>query len=327
MTESSTAIIIVNFNAGEYLLRCLNAVKAQTVAASRVIVVDNNSSDHSISAAKQAHPWVEYVELQHNTGFAAANNAAVAIAEDVQWVALLNPDAFVESDWLEQLLVAAQKQPDQVFFASKLISDYPNQLVDGLGDCYHQSGLVWRIKHGAKLQNLEQSQLPVFSPCAAAALYSRAVFKDLGGFDEDYFCYIEDIDLVFRMRLAGYQGGYVPEAVATHIGSAITQKESDFSVYHGHRNLVWTYAKNMPAGLLFKTLPQHILLNLFSLLYYTLKGRPKVIFKAKWHAIKGLSAQLAKRRRIQQAVDTEITRQINSVMADGWLTPYLGRNR
>ncbi|MFT5260349.1 MAG: GT2 family glycosyltransferase [Saprospiraceae bacterium] len=322
----SVAVLIVNYNAQAYLPRCLEALAQQTYTPKRVIVMDNGSADDSIAAAKVSHPQFEYVELGSNTGFAAANNHGVELANDVEWVALLNPDAFVAPEWLEELVKASTENPQHQFFSSELMCDSPRDLIDGTGDCYHQSGLVWRRQHGLS-KNHDQigvSKHPMFSPCAAAALYKRDVFLEVGGFDEDYFCYIEDVDLVFRMRLSGYSGQHVAKSVAYHVGSAITVRDSDFSIYHGHRNLVWTYVKNMPSGLLLKTLPQHLLLNLLSLIYYTLKGRPKVIFKAKWHALKGLNKQLKKRKGIQASNKISVM-QLESTMARGWLTPYLRR--
>ncbi len=326
--DNSVAVIIVNFNAQAYILRCLDAIATQTVLPDRVIVIDNGSTDESIHLARQNHPLVEYIELGKNQGFAAANNHAVSVAGDVKWVALINPDAFISTTWLETLLNASKDHPQATFFSSELMCDSPKDQVDGRGDCYHLSGLVWRRHHGriAPIDVDSEGKQPVFSPCAAAVLYEREVFEEVGGFDEDFFCYIEDVDLVFRMRLYGYSGHHIQTAIAYHVGSGITVKESDFSIYHGHRNLVWAYIKNMPTGLLLKTLPQHLLLNLLTLIYYSLKGRPGIIFKAKWHALKGLNKALAKRKSIQQ-LSSQSSEKLLQFMTKGWLTPYIRRHR
>jgi GT2 family glycosyltransferase len=106
------------------------------------------------------------------------------------------------------------------------------------------------MRHGTPASALKGSECEIFSPCAAAALYRRSALLEVGGFDEDFFCYVEDVDLGFRLRLAGYRCLYVPLSVAHHIGSGTTGgKNSDFSVYHGHRNLVWAFVKNMPGVL------------------------------------------------------------------------------
>jgi GT2 family glycosyltransferase len=139
----------------------------------------------------------------------------------------------------------------------------------------------------------------VFSACAAAALYRRDAFEAVGGFDEDFFCYLEDVDLGFRLRLAGHRCTYVPDAVVHHVGSATTVKDSDFAVYHGHRNLVWAYVKNMPGRLFWLFLPQHIAANLYIVVRYAIEGRWRVVMKAKWDAIQGIPRMWKKRRAIQ----------------------------
>ena len=139
----------------------------------------------------------------------------------------------------------------------------------------------------------------IFAPCAAAALYRRSTFLEVGGFDQDYFCYFEDIDLGFRLRLLGYHCRYVPDAVVLHVGSAVTGRRSSFSLYHGHRNLVWTYCKNMPALLFWIYLPQHLLLNLGTVAWFALRGQGIILLRAKWDALRGLPRCWRQRRVIQ----------------------------
>jgi len=132
----------------------------------------------------------------------------------------------------------------------------------------------------------------IFSPCAAAALYRRQALADAGGFDEDFFCYQEDIDLGFRLRLAGHRAMYV--------GSVSTGgQQSDFAVYHGFRNLAWVFVKNMPGALFWPLLPLHIALNLASILLFSIRGQRRVILKAKRDAFLGIPRMWRKRRDIQ----------------------------
>jgi GT2 family glycosyltransferase len=140
----------------------------------------------------------------------------------------------------------------------------------------------------------------VFSPCAGAALYKASALKQVWGFDEDFFCYMEDVDLGFRLRLAGYRCLSVPNAEVLHVGSATTVKRSPFYVYYGQRNLVWTYVKNMPGVLFWLFLPLHLALNIAGVLRYTLSGQFQVVWRAKFDAILGLPKILHKRREIQK---------------------------
>lgn len=279
--------------------KCLDALSRQTVIPQKVIVVDN-SADFLEKENACCNFKVETISPGENIGFAAANNLGVRRARDSEWIALLNPDAFPEPMWLEGLLKAATKYPEYDFFGSKLIRYYEPAVLDGIEDIYHTSGLVWRHKHGCRFEETDMAPREIFSACAAAALYRKSAFLEAGGFDERYFCYLEDVDLGFRLRLLGYRCLYVPKAVAYHIGSASTGNHSDFMVYHGHRNLVWTYLKNMPRTLLLFYLPQHLILNIFSLIWFSLKGRGKIIFKAKKDAMVHFADILQDRRVIQK---------------------------
>jgi GT2 family glycosyltransferase len=190
---------------------------------------------------------------------------------------------------------------------------------------YHVSGLVWRSGHGAPLPTGESAH-EVFSPCAAAALYRRDALLEIGGFDERYFCYLEDVDLGFRLRLRGQRCLYVPDAVVVHVGSGTTGKGSAFSTYHGHRNLVWTFFKDMPAPLLALYLPQHLLVNVLSVVWFAARGQAGAIVRAKWDALRGLPAILAERRQVQRERRVG-ARELRRAMARGWVTPYAARAR
>jgi GT2 family glycosyltransferase len=318
------AVIVVNWNAGDLLLRCLTSLAAQERRPDRIIVVDNASTDASLDAVA-LFPRAEVIRLQENVGFAAANNLALRACDDCDLVALLNPDAFAAPSWLARLEEAAARHPDHAAFASQIRLAHDESLLDGAGDVYHVSGLAWREGHTAPAPPAEGPR-EVFSPCAAAALYRRQALLDVGGFDERYFCYVEDVDLGFRLRLRGHRCLYVPDAVVHHVGSGTTSRGSDFSTYHGHRNLVWTFVKDMPAPLLALYLPQHLLLNLLSVGWFAAQGRGRVILRAKWHALRGLPAVLRERRRVQRQRRAGV-RELRRVMARGWRAPYSERAR
>jgi GT2 family glycosyltransferase len=315
-------IIIVCWNSAAYLPRCLSGLILQTYKDFEVVIVDNGSTDGSTNGISEKYPALEISieRLGKNHGFAAANNIGARLARG-GWLALLNADAFPEPDWLEKLLKAAKDYPDFSCFSSRQIQAGNPEFLDGTGDAYHVSGVAWRRNIDHPSDRFGRSPEEIFSPCAAAAVYLREAFLKAGGFDEDFFSYFEDVDLGFRLRLHGYRALYVPEAVVHHVGSATLGMNSDFSLYHSHRNLVWTFFKNMPTRLFVKYLPAHILVNLIYVFYYMISGRGRIMWAAKWDAIRGLLLILKKRREIQK--DRTVTNSdLLSAMERGWLQLY-----
>ena len=295
----SVTVIIVNWNGGALLGQCVRHLQAQTRPPDRVLLVDNASTDNSL-ALLPAWRLLTVLRMDSNLGFAAGNNHAIAQC-DTEYVALLNPDAFAAPDWLEQLLQSANTHPASAAFGSRQLCHEDPTRLDGIGDCYHLSGMAWRQGHGHVQQARHLVEQDIFTPCAAAALYRRAAIVALGGFDENFFCYMEDVDLGFRLRLAGHTARYVPSAVVRHVGSATSGgRHSDFSVFHGHRNMVWTFVKNMPAPLLWLLLPWHLAANLAALIVFSARGQGKTILRAKWQAVQGLGQAWHQRRRIQR---------------------------
>jgi len=301
-TPARISVILVAWNSSAHLAQCLDCLAEQTIKDFEIIIVDNGSTDGSINGLESRWPGLTLGVkcLDSNLGFATANNIGARLARG-HWLALLNADVFPAPDWLEKMLQAAKQYPEFSFFSSRQVQANQPDLLDGAGDEYHVSGLAWRrfYNHQAGKYGLQQEE--VFSACAAAALYARDDFLKVGGFDEDYFSYFEDVDLSFRLRLAGGRCLYVPQAVVHHVGSASSGKTSDFVIYHGHRNLVWTYFKNMPTLLFWSYLPLHLLMNLFFIISFILKGKGSAILKAKTDAFFRLPSILRTRRQIQSS--------------------------
>jgi len=324
-TEPVLSVVIVAWNSAASLPRCLEALARQTLGDFEVIVVDNASTDGATLGLAETYPGLRLrLEcLQSNIGFAAANNLGARLAQGA-WLALLNPDAFPEPDWLESLVTAATTHPNS-FFASRQIQANRPALLDGEGDIYYTSGLALRRNYNVRYFG---AGLPreVFSACAAAAMYPRKEFLEAGGFDEDYFAYHEDVDLGFRLRLRGLRCFQVPAAVVFHVGASSTGVRSAFAIYHGHRNLVWTYAKNMPQPWFWIYLPLHIAINLLSIIFFTFAGNGAAILCAKLDALRGLPVALSKRKLVQaqrRVAAAEVVRQMNRNPfgpLEGWIS-------
>lgn len=301
LTEVNIGVVIINYNSAKYLLKALSTLAQQTYQPVEVIILDNASNEELPSNIFETKLNLKLIKSTTNLGFAAGNNFAIQnLDKSVNWIALLNPDAYPDQNWLAEMVKIIRSHPSYTFLGSKLLCETEPNLLDGTGDAYHISGKAWRMLHKKPIHQASSELKEIFSPCAAAALYRRDIFEEAEGFDESFFCYYEDIDLAFRLRLLGYKCCYVPTAIATHTGSATTKRHSDFYTYHGHRNLVWTYLKNMPGFLLFLSLPLHIMLNIVSILIISSRGQTNTILKSKFDALRGFKTIFKQRIKWQK---------------------------
>jgi GT2 family glycosyltransferase len=322
-----TSIIIPTWNSGAHLLTCLNSLAQQTIQNFEVLIVDNGSEEFDGEKIISAWPSlnIKIIVLKENKGFAVACNLGAQKAAG-RWLAFLNADAFPAPDWLEQFHTAVQRYPEAGAFSSFLNQANNPDLIDDIGDVYNFSGAAWKKGHGYPLSQAPLQPGRVFSANAAAAFYRRDIFFEIGGFDEDFFSYFEDVDLGFRLNLYGYQCLFLPGAKAAHVGSSSTGKDSDFALYHYHRNMEWTYLKNMPPFLFWVYLPVHFVFDLVFLINYLRFGKFKLVLRAKLDAIKGVKKMIAKRKR-NQTERKASTQEINQLINRNLLTPFLqGKN-
>ncbi len=300
--EPAVSVFVVNFNGGEYLARCIEALRGQTVEGFEALIADNGSVDGSFVAARDgiSDPRFRFVPFGENLGFAAANNRLAEIAA-APWIALLNPDAFPEPDWLEKLLAAAERHGDVALFGSTQLDAGDPGILDGAGDAYFAAGLPWRGGHGRKAAE-GPGEREVFGACAAAAFYRADVFRVLGGFEERFFCYIEDVDFAFRARLLGHRTVQVADATVRHVGGATGGGAgSDFARYHGIRNLVWCFVRNMPGVLFWPLLPFHLAALAYLLVRAVPRGQAGLTCRALRDALGGMGATWRERRALQAA--------------------------
>lgn len=252
----AASILIVCFNSRAHFPRLKACLEAQN-APYALLVLDNASAPDQRPRADDFPAHAHIIQSDANLGFAAANNRLVELAH-TDFIALLNPDAFPAPDWLALLLKAARARPNAAAFGAAQIMAEDEARWDGLGDCLHVLGPNWRGGHGRLRSRLSARDGESFSVCAAGALYRLDAWREVGGFDESFFCFAEDLDLGFRLRLAGWRSRQVADAQIRHIGGA--SAGSAFSAYHSARNGLWAYHKNMPALLYGPLLPAHLLL-------------------------------------------------------------------
>jgi len=258
------SVIIVNYNAGDWLAQSVQSVIDQSFQNFECFIVDNKSSDESLTKLPALDKRFKIIHAQDNLGFAAGNNLAAAQANGT-WLALLNPDAFAHKDWLANLRKAAKLKPNVTMVGSTQYMALEDGIFDGIGDELHAFGVAYRSGFGKKTYPVADRE--TFAPCGAGAFLLRESFKKLGGFDESFFCYHEDIDLAYRMRLDGGICIQSADAKIDHVSSGISGRASDFAIYHGTRNRIWTFMKNTPRGLMIILLPCHITTNLLLLVW------------------------------------------------------------
>jgi GT2 family glycosyltransferase len=291
-------VIITNLNGRRLLAENLNGLRRQVFKSFSVTLVDNGSRDGSIDFVRGNYPEVNTIALSRNVGFASATNLAIEKSTS-EFVALLNNDAVPHPQWLKELVDALKTHPEAGFAASKMLLYHRPELIDRAGDGYTRSGTGVMRGHLESAERHRHKEW-IFGACGGAALYRAGMLNDIGLFDDDFFLLYEDVDLSFRAQLKGYRCVYVPGALVYHRGSRTIVRDSTLSVYYGHRNLEWTYLKNMPRGLLFRTLISHILYDMAALLFFTARGRGKDFMRSKGDALKGLKGVLQKRKLIQR---------------------------
>jgi len=240
-----TTIIIPNLNGMRYLDGCLGSLRQQTDRDFDVILVDNASGDGSAAYVRAAYPEVCVVELSSNTGFCTAVNTGIRMAE-TPYVLLLNNDTVSGRHMVERLRGALEKDDGAFSCAAKMIRMSDPRTLDDAGDYYCALGWAFARGRGASSEKYAGTE-PVFACCAAAAIYRRKMLEKIGLFDERHFAYLEDIDLGWRARRAGYRNLYVPSAKVLHAGSATSgSAHNDFKVSLSSRNSVFLIYKNMP---------------------------------------------------------------------------------
>jgi GT2 family glycosyltransferase len=293
----SATVIIVAYDSGDFLQPCIDALAKQTFDDFEAVVVDNASQDASVDDLRLPDARFRVERLGANTGFAAANNRA-ASASQAQFLILLNPDAVADPGWLAALITAADAYPTATSLGSLQLRLDDPAVLDGVGDVWHVAGLAWRAGEGHPA-----SEAPgdgeIFGPCGAAALYRREAFIAAGGFDERFFCYCEDVDLAFRLRAAGGRSLRVSGAVVRHAGSGISGRRSDFTLYHGHRNRIWTFVKNTPGVWFWLFLPYFLGFNLLYFGSAIRRGVLPPILRAYIDAAKGIGPVWAQRRELK----------------------------
>ena len=238
------AVVIVNYEGEALLPECLAALAHQTHPPAEIVVADNGSRDGSLALLAEHHPHVRALALGRNHGFAGGANRGVA-ATSAPWVCVLNSDATPAPDWLERL--GEVEAGEEVWALGSVLVSAATGRVESAGDQYAPEGYAYKLLRDAPLDALPAEPYPVFAAPGAAPVFRRDVFDALGGYEERFFLYYEDVDLAFRALLAGHHALLVPSARVTHRLGATTRSRGRARFYVA-RNSAWCAVRCLPAG-------------------------------------------------------------------------------
>ncbi len=292
------SLVIVNWNGLHFLTECWAAVQAQTYTPIEVIVVDNGSTDGSLEWLAAQTPAPHVIRNAANQGFARANNQGIQRAHGA-YVALLNNDAFPEPGWLAALVATAEAAPLVGMVASLMVFADQTEVVQSAGICVDRCGVSWDCAGGELAAAQGVMPRPVFGPSAGAALYRRDMLDALGGFDEGFFAYLEDVDLAWRARWLGWQARLAPAARVRHVHSGTGRQGSDFKTYHLARNKYRLLFKNYPLPQLLWYAPLIVFYDWLSLVNSLVSQRTLSGLRGRFAGVTSMAHALRRRRVVQ----------------------------
>jgi GT2 family glycosyltransferase len=279
--------------------RCLDFLSRQSLPAQSFdIVLVENGGLPSLDPHDPLPANARRLTLDANYGTAGGFNRGIAATKS-KYVLLLNNDVELESDFLATLVSVLEKEPHCAFVSGKLLSAADHSRLDGAGDALLQGGGAYRLGHADPDTGQFDRESPILSACGAAALFRRSVLEEIGGFDEDFFAYLDDFDACLRVHLAGYTGRYVPAAVGYHIGSATLgdpfhPKIAEFLT----RNQLVLVLKNYPREVLLRLLPRIVGFQCLWLALAVRKGAFLPWLRGAFSALRALPQTWRKRRAI-----------------------------
>ena len=244
------SVVTPNYNGERFLRTFFESLNNDCELIGEVIIVDNGSSDNSrqfIKGNEFSFPVV-LIENTENLGFAPAVNQGIRKAK-YEYIFSLNNDTEVKSGSIKSLVDLISSDDDIFSVQAKMLQYDNKELIDDVGDEYNL--LAWTKKTGENRKSEEYTEvLDIFSACAGAAMYKKSLLDEIGMFDDNFFAYMEDVDLAIRSRIHGYRNLLCPDAIVYHIGSATSgSRYNEFKVRLAARNNVWVVYKNLPIPL------------------------------------------------------------------------------
>lgn len=288
---NKVTVSLVTWNGEKFLEKCLTSLFNQSFREFTVLAIDNGSTDHSRGILSR-YP-VQILANNHNLGFAAGHNQGIGLAQ-TPYILILNQDIILEPNFLAELVSVLDSQPRVASVGGKLLRAQAPHIIDTTGLLKFNSGQV--IDRGADEKDTNQynKSEQVFGISGAAVLYRKSALEDCKTnneyFDQDFFSYKEDVDLAWRLKNAGWQAIYQPQAIGYHYrGSgptsrSITEKikfwfqRSNIVTYNSYKNHIFTLIKNLPAEEFAQHAPRIMFYELIKLAAQILKPQNWKVF-------------------------------------------------
>ena len=323
----STAVVILNWNGRQHLEQFLPSVVKYTPRAARIVVADNGSTDDSVEFLQCAYPEIEIIRLNENHGFAKGYNLALERV-DAECFILLNSDVEVTEGWLEPLVATITNNQRVGAVAPKLRSY-------GYRDMFEYAGaaggyidiLGYPFCRGRILSTLEQDneqyndKREVFWASGAAFCCRADLFRRLGGFDADFFAHMEEIDLCWRMQLAGYQVMVEPRSVVYHLGGGTLPNDSPRKLYLNYRNNLMMLFKCAPTWQRCLVAVARPAADALSALVYLVKGQ-RALARAVWQAYKEFFLRHKELGKKRKAVRANVQRESKTIYLGSIILRY-----
>ena len=244
------SVVTPNYNGERFLKTFLNSLNEDSQYIGEVIIVDNGSTDGSLDYLKSNSfdfPLV-LIENKENVGFSPAVNQGIRKAKN-NLIFSINNDTEIKKGSIKSLIDLITSSDDIFSVQAKMLQYTNKNLIDDVGDEYNL--LAWTKKVGENHESSEYNEVKdIFSSCAGAAMYNKSILDEIGLFDDNFFAYMEDVDLAIRSKINGYRNLLCPNAIVYHIGSATSgSRYNEFKVKLAARNNVWVVYKNLPIPL------------------------------------------------------------------------------
>jgi GT2 family glycosyltransferase len=237
-------VIIINYNGGDVVLKCIESVKQQTYENYEIILIDNDSKDNSLTNIKNIYPEIKIIETGFNSGWGVACNEGINNSNG-EYIALLNNDAYLDSNCLKEMVKAINIKEEYGSCASKILIWNEPEKIEVVGlNIYKDGSSVGR----GRLQSREKynKSEEVFCANDCACLYKREMINNIGLYDPDFFIYADETDMGWRHQIAGRKCIFNPKAIAYHAHSRAAGDYSDFKAYHVERNRLYIVFKYFP---------------------------------------------------------------------------------